>query len=172
LAELVHTANRHLAYAQNQAERLAVAHLLEDVLHSADAYRGYGYLPSEWVQLLPLGEVRLRTEAEGFDDTRREYYAPSGPAAPHDLRWAVRLVVIDQRLSHPDLYVSPADAVDHVLNTMTTADPAPLGATTVHDDGTDTAKAYRLVLQSTPGLREMAVEAVYGQHADSKRTIA
>jgi hypothetical protein len=47
-------------------ERSGIASFLEALLHDADAYRGFGYLPTEW----NAGGTALRDD---YDDTRRRY---------------------------------------------------------------------------------------------------
>ena len=52
-------------------------HLLEDVLHDANAYKGYGYYPAQ--DLPPGQKPGITGEAPNFqfpDESRRFYYQP------------------------------------------------------------------------------------------------
>ena len=63
-------ANAFLANSEDgMAEmRKGIAALLESVLFEANAYKGFGYLPSE------LSDEFPNPLKEGYDDTRRRYF--------------------------------------------------------------------------------------------------
>jgi hypothetical protein len=69
IADVLDTGNRMLALSSDDMtrEREAIASLLDAILMSANAYRGYTYLASE--KNAETGEL-LPT----YDDTRRRYY--------------------------------------------------------------------------------------------------
>ena len=74
IALILERANHFLANSDdNQREqRLGVASFLETLLHSADAYAGFGYLPA----------AKSQTDIDGNgwnaeDDSRRNYYRKS-----------------------------------------------------------------------------------------------
>jgi hypothetical protein len=146
IADLVATANHQLAYTHNREGRQAIAYLLEAALHDADAYAGFGYLPSELD-----GEHRLTAS---YDDTRRFYHCPvTGGRGGHRIRSlyeAVRWVVQDVRQSYE---VSPVDAVKHARDTISIAEL---------DTDSPSGWAYRLVLEAEPRLLDQAVQARYG----------
>lgn len=69
VAEILRTANYFLKYSADEQrdERRGVANLLESVLHLADAYKGYNYLPS-------AGVDHESATITIVDDSRRFYY--------------------------------------------------------------------------------------------------
>lgn len=67
LAVVIENANRMLAAeGSTVVGREATAHLLESILMDVGAYRGFGYLRSEF-----SADGTLR---EDYDDSRRHYY--------------------------------------------------------------------------------------------------
>lgn len=73
VALLVGRVNRMLSAPGGTADgRIALAVLLEAVLHDTDNYRGFNYQRSEF---LPADEqTDTRVLRDGYDDTRRVYY--------------------------------------------------------------------------------------------------
>jgi hypothetical protein len=62
-----------------------------------------------------------------------------------NINTAYSLVVEDVRESYPDMEYH--ECLEHVWQTLSLQSPAPVGATTVHDDGSQLAQAYRLTLE-------------------------
>jgi hypothetical protein len=71
--------NHFLANSEDDqtAQRAGVASFLEALLHEADAYAGFNYLPSAQVSH-PYDEARRTTVFHAEDETRRFYYVKAG----------------------------------------------------------------------------------------------
>ena len=158
IADLIATANHQLAYAGTREARRGIAGLLEAVLHDANAYAGYGYLPSELNARAGL--------IDDYDDTRRFYFSPTthhrGGNQLRSLYEAARWVIQDERqaTAQDAPRPSPVEAIKRARS-LSVPDLDPTSA--AH-------WAYVLVLEAEPALLDRAVRARYGMRADDPNT--